>query len=338
MSQSFWARLFRRKLDWLQIAVTSHCNASCAYCPHTVYRRHWQNRHLSLATFQRLVPDLKRVKLVYLQGWGEPFLNPDFFTFVSLAKEAGCYVGTTTNATLLNEATITRIVESDIDVLALSLAGIGEANDIWRAGTSYRQVLEAIDRLREYRRRLGKTTPRVHIAYMLLRSGLSDLARLTEALQGRGIAQVVISTLDLVAAPELERESLAGVFGPEAAEIRHRLEEVTDIGARKNLDICYPDLAVQDQREVCPENVLQAAVVSPLGDVSPCVYTTIPTSAGYYYVKGAPHQVQSMSFGNVKELSIQEIWRQPLYRDFRHTWKTRNLAKSCRSCLRLKNN
>jgi len=26
------AGLFRRKFDWLQLAVTSYCNASCAYC------------------------------------------------------------------------------------------------------------------------------------------------------------------------------------------------------------------------------------------------------------------------------------------------------------------
>jgi MoaA/NifB/PqqE/SkfB family radical SAM enzyme len=265
-------------------------------------------------------------------------LNPDFFTFVSLAKKAGCRVGTTTNATLLTEATIARIVESDMDVLALSLAGIGETNDTWRPGTSYRQVLEAIDSLQECQRRLGKATPRIHIAYMLLRSGLPDLARLPEALQGRGIAQVVISTLDLVAAPELESQSLALVSGSEAAEIRHRLQELTDIGARKNLTIHCPDLAAQDQREVCPENVLQAAVVSANGDVSPCVYTNIPTLAGKYYFRGAPRQVRSMSFGNVNDLSIQEIWRQPLYRNFRLTWKTRDLAKTCRNCLKLKNN
>jgi MoaA/NifB/PqqE/SkfB family radical SAM enzyme len=338
MSQPFWTRLFSRKFDWLQIAVTSHCNASCAYCPHTVYRSHWQNRHLPPATFQRLVPDLKKVKLVYLQGWGEPFLNPDFFTFVSLAKEAGCRVGTTTNATLLSDATIPRLVESGIDVVAFSLAGIGETNDIWRAGTSYRQVLEAIRSLQNCKRRMGKDTPRVHIAYMLLRSGLPDLARIPEALQNRGIAQVVISALDLVAAPDLESQSLALVSGPEAADIRHHLEELIDNAARRNLNIYCPDLAAQGRRGECPENVLEAAVVSANGDVSPCVYTNIPASAGHYYVRGAPRQVQSMFFGNVNDLSIQEIWRQPHYRNFRRTWKTRNLAKPCHSCLRLKNN
>ncbi len=186
--------LFHKKFDWLQVAVTSHCNASCAYCPHTVYRRDWLSRHLSLATFHRLLPELKKTNLIYLQGWGEPFLNPDFFTFVTLAKQAGCQVGTTTNATLLTEATIARIVESGIDVLAFSLAGVGDTHDSWRQGTSFQQVLEAIRSLQECKRRLGKVNPQVHIAYMLLRSGLADLERLPLVLRGLEINQVVIST------------------------------------------------------------------------------------------------------------------------------------------------
>ena len=291
------AGLFRRKFDWLQVAVTSYCNASCAYCPHTIYHRHWQSRHLSLTTFQRLLPDLKKVNLVYLQGWGEPFLNPDFFTFVSLAKQAGCQVGTTTNATLLTETTISRIVESGIDIIAFSLAGVGENNDTWRQGTSYQKVLETIRSLQACKRRLGKSTPRVHIAYMLLRSGLADLERLPKELQGLGISQVVISTLDLVAAPELETESVALISDSEGAEITCRLEELAAAGAGENLAIHYPKLSFFGQRQQCPENVLRAAVVSTAGEVSPCVYTNIPIQAGHYFIKGKPQQFQSLFFG-----------------------------------------
>jgi MoaA/NifB/PqqE/SkfB family radical SAM enzyme len=330
------ARIFSRKLDWLQVAVTSYCNASCAYCPHTIYRSHWQSRHLSRFTFQRLLPDLKKVRLVYLQGWGEPFLNPEFFTFVSLAKQAGCRVGTTTNATLLTEETIVRIVESGIDILAISLAGVGDSNDTWRQGTSYQKVLEAVQALQAGKRRMGKITPRVHIAYMLLRSGLTDLDKLPGELQGLGISQVVISTLDLVAAPELAMESLADLSEPERLEVSHRLERLADIGARNNLAIYYPDLAAPGQGKDCPENALRAAVVSMDGNVSPCVYTNVPTLAGNYYTRGEAYKIQSMFFGNVNDFSLREIWRQEDYRRFRRSWKKENFPQYCCNCLKLK--
>jgi MoaA/NifB/PqqE/SkfB family radical SAM enzyme len=281
------------------------------------------------------VPDLKKINLVYLQGWGEPFLNPDFFTLVSLAKQAGCRVGTTTNGTLLTEAIMARIVESGIDVLAFSLAGIGETHDTWRQGTSYQQVLRAIQSLQECKRRLGKSNPYVHIAYMLLRTGLPDLARLPEALQGLGIDQVVISTLDLVAAPELENESLALLAEAEGLEITKRLEELAAAGARGNLIIHYPDLSSPGPRQDCPENVLRAAVISTVGDVSPCVYTNLPIVAGTYTVKGMPHDFEPLFYGNLHDLSFQEIWGQSDYRSFRRAWQGGIPAGPCRSCLKL---
>lgn len=336
MSFKSWLAGFGRpKLDWLQIAVTSHCNASCAYCPHTIYRRQWQGRHLALTTFQRLLPDLKRVRLAYLQGWGEPFLNPDFFTLVSAAKQAGCQVGTTTNATLLTPEVIRRIVESDMDLLAFSLAGIGASHDTWRQGTGYEKVLEAIRSLQDCKRRLAKAVPRVHIAYMLLRSGLADLEKLPAELHGLDISQVVISTLDLVAAPELEKESLARVSGPEGLELARRLEELAARGAGQNLPIHYPDAAAPGPRAACPENVLRAAVISPEGNVSPCVYTNIPLSAGEHYVKGRPYQLRQLFFGSLEASSFQEIWQQAEYRGFRRSRQASTLSSPCRSCLKI---
>lgn len=335
MFRSLWSGLSRRNFDWLQIAVTTHCNASCAYCPHTLYQPHWQNRHLSLATFHRLVPDLKRVRLVYLQGWGEPFLHPDFFTFVSLAKQAGCQVGATTNGTLLTEATLVQIVESGMDILAFSLAGIGRTHDRWRQGTSFAGVLQAIHGLQECKRRLGKITPRVHIAYMLLRAGLPELEGLPAALQGLEIDQVVISTLDLVTAPGLARECLATAAAPEKAEITKRLEKLAFAGAGCNLPIHYPVWPVQGSKPVCPENVRRAAVVSATGNISPCVYTNLPVSAGDFFVQGQAYGYQPFSFGNLDELHFQKIWQQPDYAAFRQAWQNGKVPGPCQNCLKL---
>jgi hypothetical protein len=222
-----------------------------------------------------------------------------------------------------------------MDVLAFSLAGVGETNDARRQGTSFQQVLEAIRSLQACKRRLGKLTPQVHIAYMLLRSGLADLEKLPLALQGLEIDQVVISTLDLVAAPELVKESLTALSEPEGAEIFGRLEELAAAGTRSNLPIHYPHRSSPGRRPECPENVLRAAVVSTAGDVSPCVYTNVPTSAGDYYVKGKPHQIQSSFFGNLHDLPLQEIWRLPTYVNFRRSWQRGDLSLACRSCLKL---
>src|SRR5512139_585643 len=198
--------LFRQTFDWIQVEVTSHCNALCIYCPRTVFKESWEDRHLSLETFNRLKPVLSRTDLVHLQGWGAPFLNPEFFEIAPFAKKAGCKVGTTTNAMLLNEERIKKVIETGIDILAFSLAGNGERNDIIRKGTSLKKVLKAIETLTREKEKRGKTAPEIHLAYMLFRSGMAELESLPGLLEGLGVSQVVVSTLDFVPTEELRNE------------------------------------------------------------------------------------------------------------------------------------
>ena len=55
--------LFAPTFDWIQVEVTSHCNALCIYCPRTVFKESWQDQHLSLETFKRLKPVLRELAL-----------------------------------------------------------------------------------------------------------------------------------------------------------------------------------------------------------------------------------------------------------------------------------
>ena len=185
--------LFEPSFDWIQVEVTSACNAACVYCPRTVYSDAWEDRRLSLEAFRNLEPAFAKTKHVHLQGWGEPFLHPGFFDMVAIAKAAGCRVGTTTNGMVLNRERIARVVEGGVDLIAFSLAGTGERNDLIRKGTSLKKVLDTIQTLDREKKEKGKTRPEIHIAYMLFRSAMGDLQRLPTLLEGLGVSQVVVS-------------------------------------------------------------------------------------------------------------------------------------------------
>lgn len=77
-----------------------------------------------MEAFLNLVPAFRTTRLVYLQGWGEPFTHPQFFEMVRLAKKAGCMVGTTSNGTLPNRDIIARPINEGLDVIGFSLAGL----------------------------------------------------------------------------------------------------------------------------------------------------------------------------------------------------------------------
>lgn len=335
MLREWFSSFFSPSLDWIQVEVTSYCNADCFYCPRSVYRDAWLNRNLSLGIFEYLIPAFKKTRLVFLQGWGEPFLNPDFFTMVRMAKEAGCKVGTTTNGMLLNEETICHVVESGIDVLAFSLAGVDKRNDDIRHGTSFDKILEAIWILQETKKKLGKKLPAVHIAYILLRSGLEDIERLPFVLKGLDISQIIISTLDFVPCKELASETIITSTVDEYKKFRSRLDAVSTAGEQYGIRVHSQLHKLGERRLTCTENVQRALFVSADGMVSPCIFLNLPVSQKSYLYRYKERQYQPLIFGNISDVLIGDIWRKKAYRDFRKAFYTNRVPDICKNCLKL---
>ncbi len=320
--------------DWLQVEVTTCCNAACLYCPRTAYQDRWPNRHLSLETFSKLLPAFPRTSLVYLQGWGEPFLHPDFFTMAALAKDAGCQVGTTTNGMLLDVRKIEQLVELEVEVVAFSLAGIDEKNDHFRHGTSLSRVLAALESFRRVKERYGRVKPEIHIAYMLLHSCWPDLESLPLVLEGLGVSQVVISTLDFVPARELSGEAIRPRNLAEYEGMQARLQAVAEKGADRGLKIHHHVHLPGIRRQSCPESPGQALVVGADGSVSPCVFTNLPPGTSYF-AGGREISYQPLSFGNINALSLADIWNSKDYVAFRRFFKTGGIPASCLNCSKL---
>jgi MoaA/NifB/PqqE/SkfB family radical SAM enzyme len=324
--------LFQPKWDWIQVEVTTHCDAACIYCPRTVFRESWQDQHLSLETFKKLKPALPRTDLVHLQGWGEPFLNPEFFEIAAFAKQTGCKVGTTTNAMLLNEERIRKVVETGIDILAFSLAGTGENNDLIRKGTSLKKVLKAVETLNREKARQGKTTPEIHVAYMLFRSGMGELEALPSLLEGLGVSQVVVSTLDFVPTEKLWKEALIPTTEEQYEELRSSLDHLLEAGRDKGLSIFYHLMSPKQRRQVCTENVQKALCISSDGAVTPCVYTNLRVSGAYHDLQGKKVSYQRMVFGNIHERKVKDIWKEKSYSAFRRSFFEGELAPACQKC------
>jgi MoaA/NifB/PqqE/SkfB family radical SAM enzyme len=321
--------------DWIQVEVTSCCNATCSYCPRTIYQDAWLNRHLPIKVFKRLSLAFSRTKMVFLQGWGEPFLNSEMISMVRMAKEAGCRVGTTTNGMLLDEKIIYQLVECGMDILAFSLAGVDENNDAFRRGTSLNMVLEAIHMLHEAKKKLGKELPAVHIAYMLLRSRLGDIERLPLFLKGLAVNQVVVSTLDFVPCRELESETIIPSTVEEYNELQSRLDAVKVETEQSGMGFHYRLHKPGEYNTVCPENVQRSLFVSSDGTVSPCVFTNLPISRETQICCNGYRRHRHLNFGNAGDASIVDIWRGKSYRDFRKSFDGNRPPGMCKNCQKL---
>jgi MoaA/NifB/PqqE/SkfB family radical SAM enzyme len=331
-------RLFRKnypQLDWIQVEISSYCNASCIYCPHCAYRTSWQNRFLPLGAFRILVPAFSNTHLVYLQGWGEPFTHPQFFEMLQIAKKAGCRVGTTTNGTLLNRESIEKMVRQGLDVIGFSLAGVNEKNDKIRKGTHIKKVLSCMEEIRRAKDRYQVDNPEIHIAYMLLRSGLDDLETLPNFLANTGAAQTVVSSLSYVVSPEMESESRLAASEEEYAELKVRLLEARTEAVKRGADLHFHIVSPIEKKFSCSENIAQAIVVGSNGNLSPCVMKQLPMRGdNYYFFDNKKHLQCNLSFGDIQKESLPTIRHQREYRKFVREFLTGNGPAACQNCLK----
>ena len=332
--KKWWELEWMPWLDWIQLEVTSRCNATCTYCPRTVYHSQWENRDLSLDTFERLLPVFSKTKTVHLQGWGEPFLYKYFFDIVARVKKAGCKVGTTTNGMLLNRQEINRLVASGIDRVAFSLTGIGEKNDTVRKGTDFRKILQAISDLTAEKKALHVETPMVNVAYLLLRSHLSNIDDIVPILAELGIQHVIISTLDFVPCKDLQKEQLMPRDEREYRELKSFLDRLVMAGKQAGLSISYRLVSPGKRNGNCTENIERSLFVSADGSVSPCVFTNIPAFEALHMIRGCEHEYRQLTFGTVAETSIPAIWLSRRYATFRDSFDS-TLHPFCQECPKL---
>lgn len=316
-------KIFMPRLDWIQIEVSGLCNASCFYCPNTTHKKSWKGRNLTLYEFSMIVPYLKKVRLLYLQGWGEPFCNPDFFKFVEIAKKYRCQVGTTTNGMLIEDSYIDKIIDLNMDIIAFSLAGIIN-NDTMRSGTKTLKIFKVIEKLNEKKIRKGASKPRIHIAYMLLRTNFGEIEKIPEFFFSKGIDHIQISFLDFKPLPQLENESVVPENEEEFESIKDKALKIINEGKKRNLQISF-NLPHPFKRRECSENPVHAVFINSLGYVSPCVFTGIPCG-----------EINHLYFGNIKEKALPVIWREKEYKYFRKRHFSQTPPDICRFCPKMR--
>lgn len=348
----YWPFPSLPRLDWVQVEISSICPARCIYCPQTLFRRQWLNALMDERLFNGLLPLFRRCGLVYLQGWGEPLTHPNFFDFLRLAKNTGSRVGTTSNGMLLNQHQCERLVGEQLDILGLSLAGTDADNDRVRRGTSLAKVLSLMDTLARIKRRAGTDWPAVHVAYLLVRSGLDGMHRLPTVLKDKGIAQVVITTIDPFDDPLLREEALTPASADEETHLTTRLAELVAAGKEAGLSIHLQLPFATDQYQSqfhpfdgsapltasrgqgCRENVELAAFVGVTGTVSPCVFANLPVAATPRHpLEMAAGRYHPPVFGDLRTSTFGAIWRSQGYAAFRHGHHVGTPPDWCRHCL-----
>jgi len=292
-----------RPFQALQLEVTSRCNLKCVMCPVTVFGDRWPARDMPWETFARVAQAFARAEWVHLQGWGEPLLHRRFFDMAERAKRAGCKIGFTTNATRLTREAAARLIDLGVDLVAVSIAGATPATHAAiRVGSDFAKLCENVRGLARLRSARGNRRPKIEVFFLMTPANLAELPRAATLAAALGADELVATNLDYVLTPELDALR-AYSDAPPARAHREALDAAA--AAARAAGIAFRPYRLQfREMAVCDLNPLRILYVSADGSVSPCVYTSTA-------------ERPAVSFGNVNERPLAEIWESAAYREFR---------------------
>lgn len=313
----FKLRSAARPFEAFQVEVTSRCNLKCVMCPVTVFADRWPARDMSWETFERIAAAFERTEWVHLQGWGEPLLHRRIFDMIERAKSAGCRVGFTTNATRLAPQAGERLLELGLDLMAVSIAGANAAtHEAIRVGSDFAKLVENLRRFLRLRAESGNRRPKVEVFFLMTRTNLAELPDAVRLAADLGADELVATNLDYVITPELDKLR-AYSASPPARSCAALLDEAASVA--RAAGIAFRPYRLQfREMAVCDLNPLKILFIGSEGSVSPCVYTSLAGLSEMPRVfEERPLETPAVSFGNVNERPLMEIWGSAGYREFR---------------------
>jgi PqqA peptide cyclase len=289
--------------------LTYRCNLQCPYCYNPLALREYRDE-LSTEEWYRVLPDASDAGVVQAHfSGGEPTLRRDLASLVSAASQLGLYTNLITQGTFLDDALLSRLLDSGLDHIQISIqAPHTELADRIAGATVHEKKLDALRRVRE--REVALT-----LNCVLHRQNHDAIADVIAFAEDLGIERLELANVQFYGWAYRNRTALM----PTLEQVR-RGEEVV-AAARERLrgamEIVYvlPDYFGEFPKPCMSGWGNQFMTVTPNGYVLPCP---------------AASAIDQLRFENVRNRSVREIWQNSdAFVRYRGTaW----MPEPCRSC------
>jgi len=157
------------RLTYVQIEITTRCNAACTYCDNSRRVSKHFVEDMAPKLFGKLLDKIGGVApLVHLQGVGEPFLHPQLPAILHACKSRSFATSTTTNGSIKNTEVL-----SLIDTLYVSLDSVNSWPEHQRIGIQPERTVDWLEWLEGQMRR-----PKVFVNTVISGKNLPQLREL----------------------------------------------------------------------------------------------------------------------------------------------------------------
>ena len=318
----FLRRRRRRPFSAWQIELTTRCPLLCKMCIRSE-SADWQYQDMPLEDFKKILPYLKDVETVVLEGWGESLLHKDLSECVRLVKKEGSQVGFVTSGMGFTKDRVSELIEAGLDFVGFSISGTTpETHDAIRVNSHLPDVLDAIRLFQEEKKRRELLRPKIHLIFLMVKDNVHEVPSVPSFAKEAGVEEVVIT--NICHTINLWQEAQR-VFVWE--NVKSQYEEIVtqaEVNARKlNIRLKKPNLTAIAV-PVCAENPLRNLYISAEGEVSPCVYLYPPLPSPFRRIFcEKEYRTQKVSFGNIFKEPFSAIWNNSHYQEFRDRFTKR---------------
>ncbi len=264
--------------------ITKACNLKCSHCASLVS----EGKELDTDETLDLIDRMHKCGVFILSfSGGEPFLRPDFFIILERARERGMETGITTNGTLLDENTVRRLASLTPFNVHISIDGIGDVHDSFRnrAGV-FESSVRSLQLFRKYKIPCGITSS-------MTKRNFHDLDNIKEFVKQNNIRSWEI----FFAIPVGNLDKSEALDEVEFMELARKVEGIrkeltgTRIFVGDSLGYFGKACIRDEEWGGCTAGITHCAIDA------------------YGNVKGCPIQPQELVEGNIRDKSLDEIWR-----------------------------
>jgi MoaA/NifB/PqqE/SkfB family radical SAM enzyme len=319
------------KVLWIEL--TSKCPYDCVFC--TRRTRFGSGQHLDFEIYKSLLGELQSPDFIGLNYSGESIVYPRLIEAIELAVDTGASTELVTSLSSISGTRLEALVASGLDRLAVSLHTMDaqQYRDIYRFG-SLDLLKQRVNDFFRIRSELGRQKPRLDFCFVAIHENLAQLSEVVCYAAQVGAAEVFVH-------PVIGRHPLPYDFSREISANRLResfkfnLREAVAIARRKTpgvpITVLNPDIDLNPQPgpvpayfagplpkkariHTCDQSPFESVHILANGDVVICeVHDETP-------------------IGNLRSLSLREIWQSDAYREFRRKYVVADISE-CRDCV-----
>ena len=305
----------------LWVELTSKCPFDCIFCSRRLRRENGE--HLDFELYRSLISELREPEIIRLNYSGESVHYPYLIEAIKLAKSTEAETELVSAFSSASDALIEDLILSGLDRLTISLHTMlhDQFGEIY-GFTTLDQMRDRISRLIEFKQKLNSRHPQIDFAFVAMKRNLREL--LSVAAYARKIGVTSISVLPVIRRDPIplkfdEERSSAGLKEPFKSNLREILQESRHRYKDVHIAVCDPAVESDNFLDFLPKGFpgrLPENARIRSCDQNP--WETLHVLADGHVVLC---EVQDhIPLGNLRELSLVEIWRGRAYKSVRRKY------------------